>query len=1085
MKRLLLALAAFGPPALFVFSNPQVQAQSPTPTQTEFFEKNVRPVLTENCVSCHGNAASGGLRLDSREAALEGGKSGPAIVPGDPDKSLLMAAVRHTGGTKMPLGGDKLSDAKIAALAAWIKDGAAWPEVQAGTKPESVLSDHFESHIRPVLAQQCFACHTNSKSGGLRLDSREDVMAGGKSGAAVVPGDPDRSLLIAALKHSGSLRMPKGGTRLTDEQIGFFVTWVKDGAYWPADKVAVKEYSEAQKRLWSVQPLRSTNVPAVKDTAWPANDIDRYVLARLEKDGLKPTTTADRRTLLRRVTYDLTGLMPSYEEVQAFENDKSPNAWEKVVDRLLASPRYGEKWARHWMDVVRYGEDDYNVGGRPDRTEKYPFAYLYRDWLIRALNDDMSYDMFVKAQLAADLLPENIRDKHIPALGMNGNGIWVFQASPAPIERADEWHDKVDVTSKAFMGLTVGCARCHDHKYDAIYQKDYYGMASVFASSNFKSYPQVPKAVNDAWEKENKVLEKKNAALKKFLDESTGLYAQVLFSQAEEYMMAAWKLGTEKRATVEDVAETAKVDPEILARWVRFLKKRPDNYSALKAWQEMVAAGGGEEEARKLAKEFVAKVAAISAKRERLEKENEFVLAQVKGPSAFDKDEDSNDPHDPLPNGKKRKLNAYQIDLKSLEREELVLWTDVFDRDVPEIAGEDEADNLDRQTRKPGLLKVTDGALERRLSADFRLHVAKLRADIDAFKKSMPPRPPSVYGIGEAEQPSDLKTFIRGNPYSFGVAAPRALPSLMNGGEPKLFSKGSGRMELAEEIIKHPLSSRVIVNRVWRWHFGRGIVDTPSNFGMAGDAPTHPELLDYLASKFVADGMSFKKLHKDILMSKTYQLSAAPVAANVAKDPSNTLYWRANRSRVDSEGVWDLLLQASNTLDVSGIGGPSDDLGEKMKRRAVYAKVSRMYPADFHATFDLPTATISTEKRYTTNVPQQRLFFLNNSLVHKQAEAIADRLALEPTADAKVKKAFELIYQRPPTAEELAASILFVDKPAYKGPPPVAPASEADVKAALGAAKKEDKDAPKPLPDSPLRSFCWALLSSNEFLFID
>jgi hypothetical protein len=262
-------------------------------------------------------------------------------------------------------------------------------------------------------------------------------------------------------------------------------------------------------------------------------------------------------------------------------------------------------------------------------------------------------------------------------------------------------------------------------------------------------------------------------------------------------------------------------------------------------------------------------------------------------------------------------------------------------------------------------------------------------------------------------------------------------------------------------------------------------VDTPSNFGMAGDQPTHPELLDYLASKFVAEGMSFKKLHKDILMSKTYQLSAAPVAANVAKDPSNTLYWRANRNRVDSEGVWDLLLSASNTLDLSGLGGPSDELNEKMKRRAVYAKVSRMYPADFHATFDLPTATISTEKRYTTNVPQQRLFFLNNALVHKQAEAIAERLALEPTSDAKVKKAFELIYQRMPTAEELAASLLFVDKPAYKGPPPVAPASEADVKAALGAAKKEDKDAPKPLPDSPLRSFCWALLSSNEFLFID
>jgi mono/diheme cytochrome c family protein len=409
MKRLLLALAAFGPLAFFVYSSRLieivVEAQTPTPTQTEFFDKSVRPVLTENCVSCHGNTAAGGLRLDSREAALQGGKSGPAIVPGDPEKSLLMAAVRHTGAVRMPLGGDKLSDAKCSCSRHGSRTARRGPRCKPGTKPESVLSDHFETRIRPVLAQQCFACHTNSKSGGLRLDSREDLMAGGKSGAALVPGDPDRSLLIAALKHSGTLKMPKGGTRLTEEQIGFFVTWVKDGAYWPVDKVSTKEYSEAQKHLWSVQPLRSSAVPVVRDAAWPVNDIDRFVLARLEKDGLKPTTTADRRTLLRRVTYDLTGLMPTYDEVQAFEADKSPGAWEKVVDRLLASPRYGERWARHWMDVVRYGEDDYNIEEDKEHTEKYPFAYLYRDWLIRALNDDMSYDLFVKAQLAADLLP--------------------------------------------------------------------------------------------------------------------------------------------------------------------------------------------------------------------------------------------------------------------------------------------------------------------------------------------------------------------------------------------------------------------------------------------------------------------------------------------------------------------------------------------------------------------------------------------------------------------------------------------------------------------------------------------------------
>ncbi|MGE3577360.1 MAG: PSD1 and planctomycete cytochrome C domain-containing protein [Vicinamibacterales bacterium] len=1042
--------------------------QAPTPTQAEFFEKSIRPVLSESCLGCHDGTAAGGLRLDSREALLKGGKTGPAIVPGDPAQSLLIAAVAHTGGVKMPLGGARLADEKIAALTAWVKDGALWPDGSTGGKPEAVLREHFETHIRPVLAQQCFACHTAQVSGGLRLDSREDALKGGKTGPAVVPGDPDKSIIIAALRHSGTLRMPKGGTRLTDEQIAFFVQWIKDGAFWPADTVNRKEYSLEQKHLWSVQPLASHPVPAVKDAAWPLNDIDRFVLARLEKEGMKPTTGATRRDLIRRVTYDLTGLMPAMADVQAFEHDKSPNAWEKVVDRLLASPQYGERWARHWMDVVRYGEDDYNVGGRPDRTEKYPFAYLYRDWLIRAFNDDMTYDMFVKTQLAADLMDDKVRDTHLPALGMNGNGIWIFQASPAPIERADEWHDKVDVTSKAFLGLTVGCARCHDHKYDAIYARDYYGMASIFASSNFKSYPRVPKAVADEYEKQSKVLEKKQEELKKFQEEAGALYAKVLLSQAEDYMVAAWKLGSDRKASIESIAEDTKTDPEILGRWVKFLKKRPDNYPALKTWQEMVSLGGSEDEARTLAKEFVAKVKEVDEKHAKLAKDNEALLASIK---------DEKEPFDPLPNGKKRRLNNYQIDLKSLDREDLLLWRDVFERDVPEATAEtDDEMGLGGRGGKPGLLKLSDGALERRLPADLRMHLTKLKADADDYKKQMMPRPPAIYGIAEAENPSDLRVFTRGNPYTFGEPAPRAIPSILNGGEPRLLTKGSGRLELAEEIVRHPVAQRVIVNRVWRWHFGRGIVDSPSNFGTAGEKPTHPELLDFLAAKFVKDGMSFKKLHKDILLSRTYQMSTAPVAANIQKDASNTLFWRANRQRIDSEGVWDLLLQAADKLDMKTQGGPSEELSDKMQRRAVYAKVSRMYPHDFHATFDLPAATISTEKRYTTNVPQQRLFFLNSSMVRNLSDALAESIKTLESPEAQVRKAYEVVFQRVPTAEELSLATAFVQKSPLKALPP-APAPE--------PGRKADKDAPKPLPDSPLRSFCWALVSSNEFLFIE
>ena len=1099
-----LFLAAF---SLVVLQAAPLLAQT---TEQDFFEKSVKPVLA-SCTGCHTSTAMGGLRVDSRDALIKGGASGPAIVVGDPERSLLIAAVKHTGALKMPLGGNKLSDDQIASLAQWIKNGATWPAAKEGVKSEAVLSDHFENHIRPVLAQQCFACHTTTKSAGLRLDSIKDMLAGGKSGPAIVPGDPDKSLLMAALRHNGPVKMPKGGTRLTDEQLEDFATWIKDGAYWPTEKATTKTYTAEQKHLWSIQPLKKPIAPDVKDAAWPINDIDRFVLAKLEKEGLKPAPSADRRTLLRRVTYDLTGLMPSHGEVKAFEQDTDPKAWEKVIDRLLASPQYGERWARHWMDVVRYGEDDYRVGKQPDRAEKYPFAYLYRDWLIRALNDDMSYDMFIKAQLAADMLDPKIRDRNIPALGMNGNGIWIFHASPAPVERADEWHDKVDVTTKTFLGLTVGCARCHDHKYDAIPTKDYYQLTSIFASSRFKAYPRVPKSVVDEYEKENKVLQKKNRALRDFLENASDLYAQMLFTQSEEYMLVAWKVETQKKATVESVADENKVDPELLARWVKFLKKKPDNYSALVKWQELVGSGKGkdpealkklEDQAKKLAKEFVAKVSDINEKYRKLTKENEFTLAQVKGtPIQNDDDEDEDpdtakEPFDPLPNRLKRRLNAYQIDLKSLDREDLMLWRDVFETDVPEATADVDEDG---RRRKPGLLKLTEGALERRLTADLKAHVERVRADIEAFKKSMPPQYPMVYGLEDTKQPSDLKVFVRGNPYAFGEDAPRAFPSLLSEGNSTLFTQGSGRMEFAEAIIRQPITARVIANRIWRWHTGRGIVDTPSNFGMVGEKPTNPELLEYLATTFLDEGMSWKKLHKQILMSRTYQLSSTPVVANVAKDADDRFFWRANRTRLEAEGIWDALLEAGGAIDLKGVGGPSEDLSDKTVRRGVYAKVSRMYPSDFQATFDVPTATISAERRYTTNVPQQRLFFLNNSFVYTQAERLVERIKDAGDPTAQIKKAFEIVYQRDATPEEIAAALELITSEPMKPASPAGEgkAGEAEGKSVTGEAKAagekgkdEDKDASpardkKKLADSPLRSFVWALLSSNEFLFID
>src|ERR1700680_4546658 len=388
---------------------------------------------------------------------------------------------------------------------------ASIPLLAQTPAPTTEQKEYFENKIRPLLAQNCFACQTNSQMGGLRLDSREGLLKGGKSGPAIVAGDADKSLLITAVRQTTELKMPKNG-HLTDEQIQNLTTWIKGGAAWPTDEPSKTAQGggyvirpEARK-FWSFQPLQKPVAPKVKDAAWAVNDIDRFVLAKLEKEGLKPTAPADRRTLLRRITYDLTGLPPTYDEVKAFEGDKSANAYEKVVDRLLASPQYGEMWARHWLDVTRYAEDDYRIAQKNMHRERYKFAYTFRDWVINALNTDMPYDTFVKAQLAGDLMDEKDRDKMIPALGMNGLGVWQFNDNPPAIERAEEWHDKVDATSKALLGLTVGCARCHDHKYDPIPQKDYYRMAGMFASTSYHAYPQVPKETADAYDKQKKEL---------------------------------------------------------------------------------------------------------------------------------------------------------------------------------------------------------------------------------------------------------------------------------------------------------------------------------------------------------------------------------------------------------------------------------------------------------------------------------------------------------------------------------------------------------------------------------------------------
>jgi hypothetical protein len=582
--------------------------------------------------------------------------------------------------------------------------------------------------VRPILATNCYACHTNSQLAGLRLDSRAAMLKGGQSGPSLVPGDPDKSLLIQAVRQTGELKMPKGG-KLKKEEVEALVEWVRAGAVWPeSPPVAVAKSGSyvirpEQRAFWSFQPIRDPAIPAVQDASWPKTNIDRFILARLEKDGLTPAKFADRRTLLRRVTLDLTGLPPTFEETEAFQKDNAPDAFAKVVDRLLASQQYGERWGRMWLDVARYGEDDYRSLDPMRRGyNPYPCAYLYRDWVIKAFNEDLPYDLFVKAQLAADSLDEKIRVKMLPALGFLGLGPWFYDNGAVEITRADERHDRVDVISRGFLGLTVGCARCYDHKYDPIPTKDYYAMAGVFANTTYYEYPLAPKAVVDEYKTQEKQIESKEKLLHEFLEKESEQLAESLALQSSRYMQAAWKVLGEPKEEAFWVVQEQKLDYELLDRWLKFLVKPPKFYPYLTRWQEMIKRGGTAEEAKTLADEFQALLLDVMFEQKELKEENEIIAA--KALPGTKKKERAKLPSDFVTNDDF--CPGCGLELKALPEQKTKLWTDVFERDLQE--GFDPSQVFDLPHIKPGLLAFEDWGLERQLSAERRGYIDGLRA---------------------------------------------------------------------------------------------------------------------------------------------------------------------------------------------------------------------------------------------------------------------------------------------------------------------------------------------------------------------
>lgn len=792
----------------------------------------------------------------------------------------------------------------------------AWSLELSAADPSPSETQFFESRIRPILANNCYKCHSAQAEkvrGSLLLDSKEGTLKGGETGPAVVPGDPDKSLLIKAVRYTDpDLQMPPKGNKLPDEQIADLVAWVKMGAPDPrVATVAQMASKDDSKTHWAWQKLTKPAVPEVKDASWVKTPVDNFVLAKLEEKDLKPNPPADKRTLIRRATFDLIGLPPTAEEVEAFVNDDSPDAFAKVVDRLLGSPHYGERWGRHWLDVARYS-DTKGMIRRNREDPDYPFAWTYRDYVIRSFNEDKPYNIFIIEQLAADKLPATAKNPtNLCALGFLTVGDRFMEM------KNDIINDRIDVVTKGFLGLTVSCARCHDHKFDPIPTKDYYSLFGVFANCVEPSVEPVICKVGGP------------------------LYAD-------------------------------------------YYKQRMD-----------------------------------------LEKEKETIQTEFK----------------------QARRNKNREAVKKLQREE-----------------------RQNQTK-----------------------IAKLEL-------THPGAPPRAMIVEDVLKPKDTPVFIRGEAESKGPIVPRRFLEVLSGPYRPAFTNGSGRLELAHAIVSksNPMTPRVMINRIWLHHFGEGFVPTPDDLGTMSELPSHPELLDYLASRFVEEGWSIKKIHRLIMLSSVYQESSANNPRYALMDPNNRLLWRANIRRLEFEALRDSLLAIGGALDTTMYGKPVDLEKEPYStRRTVYGFIDRSDVADVMVNFDFANPDLPTGRRHETTVPQQALFLMNSPLLVEQAKKLVALADFNKCQDdeAKINFLYERVYQRPPRPEEVKLGIEFVtekpenDMASTAEVQQVSNDSELRKKLKEKQGKKRPSRAPRDFKKrAPLKiweEYTHALLQANEASFVN
>ncbi|PWU10641.1 MAG: hypothetical protein C5B51_03925, partial [Terriglobia bacterium] len=750
---------------------------------------------------------------------------------------------------------------------------------------------------------------------------------------------------------------------------------------------------------------------------------------------------------------------------------------------------------RHWLDVGRYADGS----GRADTRlvflgygmarDGYANTWRYRDWVISAMNRDMPYDQFVKAQIAADLMPEPEREKMLPGLGFFGIGPWFTGDDVVFVEaRANERDDKIDALTKGFLGLTVTCARCHNHKYDPISQKDYYALAGVFNSSGFWEYNLAPQNEVDAYQAQRKKVKAAETALEEYAQACALRVAETLARQIPDYMMAVRKVVlTDPKADLNKRAEAENLDPETFTRWFKYLTAVEKLHPYLKGWDALMAKGGGNDiEARKIAEDFRDLVLKVIPEKNAVIAANQDMVRDYKP--------DPNEATVLLP-GDLMQFELFQYKQQMVQRvmetNHFYVWLDV-------VQGEDDQSYV----RKDGIFEYRGKDLLRFLTAAEKAKLDSMQAEVTARTKAMPKEYPYLMGLKDEATPQNVKVNIRGNAHALGEEVPRGFPAILGNtnGEPLPFRQGSGRMELAEAIVKHPLAARVMVNRIWQHHFGHGIVDTPSNFGVMGERPTHPELLDYLAARFMESGWSLKAMHREIMLSAAYQLAYQSSESNAAIDPDNRLLWRANFRRLEVEPLRDSMLFVTGSLD-ERVGGPPQELNNpNSKKRTIYNRAARN-PNNLLTLFDYPDPNITSEQRTVTNVPLQGLFFLNSDLVQRQAEALVARLGPEGSTDAensqRIQRMYRAVLQRDATQAEISRGLQFLKKAEalYRAAPDPPKAAQATAgqgrrgrQVAVPPPDEGEAPAPPPAPAAkmtPWQQYAQALLSSGEFTYVN